>query len=120
MASIDRVTTAIIKKAPPADTPHLVASAQKELARLGCYSGDDDGELDAATKVAIKKYRMEKGEPAPTLKSRRISSTSSANKSFAFAARRSLKKRRNRNIVAKKQKKKRGAERKETSRVQGA
>jgi peptidoglycan hydrolase-like protein with peptidoglycan-binding domain len=64
MAAIDRVTTAIAKKAPAADTPALVASAQKELARLGCYSGDDDGKLDAETKVAIKKYRVKKGEAA--------------------------------------------------------
>jgi len=62
LAAIDRVTTAIVKVAP-VNTPTLVASAQKELARLGCYSGDDDGKLDAATKVAIKKYRTKKGEP---------------------------------------------------------
>ena len=41
----------------------MVASAQKHLARLGCYSGDDDGKLDADTKVAIKKYQAEKGQP---------------------------------------------------------
>ncbi len=64
MAAIDRVTTAIAKKAPAVDSPTLVASAQKELARLGCYSGDDHGKLDAATKVAIKKYRVKKREPA--------------------------------------------------------
>ena len=46
------------------NTPAQVASAQKELGRLGCYYGDDSGSLDAATKVAIKKYRVEKGLPA--------------------------------------------------------
>ncbi len=69
MASIDRITTAVLKGAPPAaDTPFLVASAQRELTRLGCYSGDDDGNLDAATKVAIKKYQTEKGEPVAEVK----------------------------------------------------
>ncbi len=69
MASIDRITTAILKDgAPQADTPLLVASAQRELTRLGCYEGDDDGELDAATKVAIKKYQVEKGEPVAEVK----------------------------------------------------
>src|SRR5262249_43830882 len=48
---------------PPANTPELVASAQTELARLGCYSGDSDGKLDAATKGAIKKYQAEREQP---------------------------------------------------------
>jgi Caspase domain/Putative peptidoglycan binding domain len=69
MASIDRITTAVLKgSAPQADTPLLVASAQRELTRLGCYSGDDDGDLDATTKVAIKKYQVEKGEPVAEVK----------------------------------------------------
>jgi hypothetical protein len=41
----------------------LVASAQKQLARLGCYSGDNDGKLDADTKVAIKKYKVQSNQP---------------------------------------------------------
>ena len=40
-----------------------MAAAQKHLARLGCYSGDDDGKLNAETKGAIKKYQAEKGLP---------------------------------------------------------
>jgi hypothetical protein len=59
-ASLDQKAAA----APAADTPLLVASAQKELTRLGCYSGSADGNLDAATKIAIRKYHSEKGEPA--------------------------------------------------------
>ena len=66
-ASLDRVTSELDKSAappsPPANTPELVASAQKELARLGCYSGDSDGKLDAATKGAIKKYQAEREQP---------------------------------------------------------
>jgi Caspase domain len=61
VAVLDKVTT-VIKNgdAPPENTPALVASAQKELTRLGCYAGDQDGKLDAATKVAIKKYKEHK------------------------------------------------------------
>ena len=67
VASLDKVTSELDKSAaqpsPPANTPELVASAQKELARLGCYSGDSDGKLDAATKAAIKKYQAEREQP---------------------------------------------------------
>src|SRR5262249_17071592 len=49
VASLDKVTSELDKStappSPPANTPELVASAQKELARLGCYSGDSDGKL---------------------------------------------------------------------------
>ena len=63
VAAIDRVTAEINKAATPkADTPVLIASAQKELTRLGCFTGSPDGKLDAATKVAIKKYKVTKGE----------------------------------------------------------
>ena len=37
--------------------------AQKELARLGCFSGDQDGILGPETKVAIKKYKKRKDQP---------------------------------------------------------
>ncbi len=62
VASLDKVTSELNKT--PANTPELVRSAQKELARLGCYSGGQDGKLDAATKGAIKKYQAQKGQPA--------------------------------------------------------
>jgi hypothetical protein len=67
VASLGKVTSELDKSAaspsPPANTPELVASAQKELARLGCYSGDNEGKLDAATKGAIKKYQAEREQP---------------------------------------------------------
>ncbi len=63
VAAIDRVTAAIDKAGTQkADTPALITSAQKELTRLGCYTGSTDGKLDAATKVAIRKYKVQKGE----------------------------------------------------------
>jgi Caspase domain len=63
VAAIDRVTAAVDKTGgQKPDTPALIASAQKELTRLGCYAGAHDGKLDAATKVAIKKYKVQKGE----------------------------------------------------------
>src|SRR5262245_14026734 len=71
VASLDKVTSELDKStappSPPANTPELVASAQKELARLGCYSGDSDGKLDAATKGAIKKYQAEREQPVTGL-----------------------------------------------------
>jgi Putative peptidoglycan binding domain len=67
VASLDKVTSELNKSTapppPPANTPELVASAQKQLARLGCYSGDNDGKLDADTKVAIKKYKVQSNQP---------------------------------------------------------
>jgi Caspase domain/Putative peptidoglycan binding domain len=67
VASLNTVTSELDKSATPpppsANTPELVASAQKELARLGCYSGDSDGKLDAATKGAIKKYQARREQP---------------------------------------------------------
>ena len=67
VASLDKVNNELNKNtaapAAPANTPALIASAQKHLARLGCYSGDDDGKLNAETKGAIKKYQVEKGLP---------------------------------------------------------
>ena len=67
VASLDKVTSELNKSTapppPPANTPELVASAQKQLARLGCYSGDNGGKLDADTKVAIKKYKVQSNQP---------------------------------------------------------
>ena len=61
VAVLDKVTIVIKSGGAPAEnTPALVASAQKELTRLGCYAGDHDGKFDAETKVAIKKYKEHK------------------------------------------------------------
>jgi Caspase domain/Putative peptidoglycan binding domain len=63
VAALEKATDELKKsEAPPADTPALIVSAQKELARLGCYSGPRDGKLDADTKVAIKKYQVQKNQ----------------------------------------------------------
>jgi Caspase domain len=64
LAALDKTTNEVNKKdvAPPENTPALISSAQKELARLGCYSGVHSGRLDPATKVAIKKYKERKHE----------------------------------------------------------
>jgi hypothetical protein len=39
-----------------------VALAQRELIRLGCFSGAPDGSLNAATKAALRLYRAARGE----------------------------------------------------------
>lgn len=66
MASLDKVTSDLNKSSVPpvaGPSPQLIVAVQKELARLGCYSGDNDGKLNAATKVALKNYHSRKGEP---------------------------------------------------------
>ena len=49
---------------PVADTPALIRSAQKELRRLGCFSGRESGSLDERTRDAVKKYLSERGRSA--------------------------------------------------------
>ena len=67
VAALERVNSEIKKSEapspPPVNTPALIASAQKELARLGCYSGERSGKLDANTKIAIKKYKAQREQP---------------------------------------------------------
>jgi uncharacterized caspase-like protein len=43
------------------NTPVLISSAQRELRRLGCFSGDADGMLSRETRAAIKHYYSERG-----------------------------------------------------------
>ncbi len=65
VAALEKVTGELKESEappPPANTPALIVSAQKELARLGCYSGPRDGKLGADTKVAIKKYQVQKNQ----------------------------------------------------------
>ena len=45
----------------PVNTPELVASAQNELRRLGCFAGKDDGKLGEGTSEALKRYLAAKG-----------------------------------------------------------
>jgi Putative peptidoglycan binding domain len=67
VVALDKVTGELKKSEapppPPANTAALIAAAQRELARLGCYSGDRNGKLDADTKVAIKKYKARRDQP---------------------------------------------------------
>jgi Caspase domain/Putative peptidoglycan binding domain len=67
VAALDNVTSEIKKSEapppPPENTPELVEAAQKELARLGCFSGAQDGILGPKTKIAIKKYQKGKDQP---------------------------------------------------------
>ncbi len=65
VAALDTVTAKLKKSgaSPSENTPALVTSAQKELTRLGCFSGDQNGILGPETKVAIKKYKKRKEQP---------------------------------------------------------
>ncbi len=46
---------------PASNKRELVRSTQKELARIGCFTGGVDGILSDATKTAIKRYQAERG-----------------------------------------------------------
>ena len=46
---------------PASNKRELVRSTQKELARIGCFTGGVDGILSVATKTAIKRYQAERG-----------------------------------------------------------
>lgn len=49
---------------PSSNTPALIKSAQAELNRIGCYSGSTDGAYNDATKIAIRRYLLQKRRPA--------------------------------------------------------
>jgi uncharacterized caspase-like protein len=49
------------QQAPSANTPALILSAQRELRRLGCFKGEEDGRLGEATTSAIERYLGQKG-----------------------------------------------------------
>jgi Caspase domain len=53
---------------PAANTPQLIASAQSELRRLGCFAGQDDGKLGGPTTEAIKRYLSQKGRATNDVK----------------------------------------------------
>ena len=56
--------TAVEPSKPLANTPDLVRSAQKELARIGCFTGTVDGNFNPATQAAIKQYQTQRGRQA--------------------------------------------------------
>jgi len=51
-----------------ANSPELVLSAQRELQRLGCFDGEEDGRRGDATTAAIRRYLSEKGRPSKDIK----------------------------------------------------
>ncbi len=59
-----KVPPAAIEAAKPVNTAELVRAAQQELARIGCFAGTANGDLNDVTKGAIKRYRLERGQPA--------------------------------------------------------
>jgi len=62
-----RVQAAIAALAP-ADTPPLISAAQRELRRLGCYGGQETGQLNEPTREALRRYQAQRGVPAGELK----------------------------------------------------
>jgi hypothetical protein len=49
--------------AVPEDTRELIRNAQRQLRRIGCFDGEDDGNLNAATVRALKEYLARRGQP---------------------------------------------------------
>jgi len=48
--------------------PELIRSAQRELRRLGCFAGEEDGKLGEATTSAAKRYLAQKGRSSQDVK----------------------------------------------------
>jgi hypothetical protein len=53
---------------PSANTPELILSAQRELRRLGCFAGEEDGKLSGATTSAVQRYLAQKGRSSQDVK----------------------------------------------------
>jgi peptidoglycan hydrolase-like protein with peptidoglycan-binding domain len=54
---------------PPAtNTPELILSAQRELRRLGCFTGEEDGKQGEATTNAVKRYLAQRGRSNSDIK----------------------------------------------------
>jgi hypothetical protein len=49
---------------PEPGTAALISLAQQELTRVGCYSGTTSGELDQATREAVRQYEKAQGQTA--------------------------------------------------------
>jgi hypothetical protein len=56
IAALDRANPV-----PNVDTPEQVRSAQRQLTRLGCFTGTADGRLDTATIAALLLYLNKQG-----------------------------------------------------------
>jgi hypothetical protein len=52
---------------PDVNTPAQIRSAQQELLRLGCFSGNADGALGPATTSAVRHYESERRQPAESV-----------------------------------------------------
>ena len=64
------VVTAALDQAnalPDVNTPAQIRSAQQELSRLGCFSGNADGALGPATTSAVQHFESERGQPAKSV-----------------------------------------------------
>jgi peptidoglycan hydrolase-like protein with peptidoglycan-binding domain len=64
------IVTAALDRAnalPDVNTPAQIRSAQQELTRLGCFSGDVNGNLSPATTSAVQHYESERGQPAESV-----------------------------------------------------
>ncbi len=59
-----KAPAAVEPPTPAANTPELVSSAQKELARIGCFAGAIDGNLNTTTQAAVRQYQAQRGHKA--------------------------------------------------------
>lgn len=50
------------KAAPATSTPAMITAAQKQLSRLGCFDGKADGNWNEATKIALRRYHLQKDQ----------------------------------------------------------
>ena len=64
-ASLDRFNVEVAKRAASQpNSPELVSSAQTQLVRLGCLTGEVDGTLGPLTKAALGRYLSIEGVPS--------------------------------------------------------
>jgi peptidoglycan hydrolase-like protein with peptidoglycan-binding domain len=67
LAALEQPPAAAAPVTPPAmpplaTSPEQIASAQRELLRLGCFSGAADGSMNSATVAAIRAYQDARGQ----------------------------------------------------------
>jgi hypothetical protein len=68
--SCDRLKTQVLAKLDlwTTNTPDLIKSAQKELARINCYAGAATGEMNDATRSSLVRYLSVKKRPGNDVK----------------------------------------------------